>query len=441
MDQEKTYKWVQDRLRELNAGTIAEADFHQLETLAKDDPFVADALEGYQSHPDLNHSEYLDSLTQKIKPYKRERRRWLIPNLTVTAVAASLILIVGFYAVMTRLSTKHDEGLANATSAEHALSIEKSGDTVAIVPDQENTIASAEPSQPVAAAEVPRPETMRKSVTKPSSVKADKKEVAASETTRSKPADETYAIEDTKTKGVSPPYGKDSGQTKMNDQTATPALATEKQAAAYYANQIDPAVQAQRVTGRVTSLHGEPLIGVHLLIPGTNLGAVSQLDGKFELYLPDGASPVDVVYGGYENTQINLKPGDEDVNVQLNELSATTLNEVLPGNASGATSAKNASPKMSTVTVQMDDNLLFVDYLKTNSKYPLADIVNSSVKIVNLEFVVNADGHPSQIKVTQSSGENNLDDEAVRLIRKGPDWECAASQYPCKVKYSIYFKG
>jgi hypothetical protein len=48
LDQQKTISGFRIGSRELNAGTIAEADFRQLETLAKDDPFVADALEGYQ---------------------------------------------------------------------------------------------------------------------------------------------------------------------------------------------------------------------------------------------------------------------------------------------------------------------------------------------------------------------------------------------------------
>jgi hypothetical protein len=199
-------KWIQDRLRELNAGTIGAADFHQLETLAKEDPFVADALEGYQLHPDHDHSEYLDTLTQKIKPFKRERRRWLIPNLTVTAVAASLMLIVGFYAVMTRMSEKQDEGLATSAS-EHTLSIEKSGDTMAIVPDQDGSVATAEPSHPIAAAEAPKRETSTPSSSKPAVLKENKKEIAVSESSRSMPADETIVIADTKSSAVAPPSG------------------------------------------------------------------------------------------------------------------------------------------------------------------------------------------------------------------------------------------
>ena len=227
MDQEKTYKWIQDRLRELNAGTIAEADFRQLETLAKDDPFVADALEGYQSHPDLDHTEFLDSLTQKIKPFKRERRRWLIPNLTVTAVAASLILIVGFYAVMTRMSTNENKDMANV-AAEHQLSIEKSGDTFSIVPNEENNLAAAESSQPSGPVDEPRLETSRQSVSKPATTKEDKKSSNTTQSAKTTIADQPVDIVDTKTKGVSPPFGTEPVQTKSEEHLAAPAAAEAK---------------------------------------------------------------------------------------------------------------------------------------------------------------------------------------------------------------------
>jgi TonB family protein len=91
----------------------------------------------------------------------------------------------------------------------------------------------------------------------------------------------------------------------------------------------------------------------------------------------------------------------------------------------------------------MDDNPAHLDELpeKPISKISLAENLNTPAKIVTLEFFIGTDGHPGQVKVLQSSGEKKLDDEAVRLIRKGPDWSCGVEQYPCKVKYSIYFRG
>ena len=146
MDQEKTYRWVQDRLRELHSGTIAEADRHKLAALAKENPFVADALEGFELYPHINHAEHLESLTHRITGVKRVRRRWLIPNLTVTAVAASLILIVGFWAVMSRLSSDEKQEESVAVS-EYPLQIETYGDSITLTPVEDSAIASAEPSR------------------------------------------------------------------------------------------------------------------------------------------------------------------------------------------------------------------------------------------------------------------------------------------------------
>ena len=111
MDQELTYKWIQERLRELNSGTLSEQDRLRLVEIAKHDPFVSDALEGFHAHPDEEHAQHLQAITAKIKQPKRERRRWLIPNLTVTAIAASILLIVATYAVITRIEHKTDETL------------------------------------------------------------------------------------------------------------------------------------------------------------------------------------------------------------------------------------------------------------------------------------------------------------------------------------------
>ena len=111
MDQELTYKWIQERLRELHSGTLSEQDRLRLVEIAKDDPFVSDALEGFHAHPDEAHAEHLDAIAAKIKQTKRARRRWLIPNLTVTAIAASILLIVATYTVITRMEKSSDETL------------------------------------------------------------------------------------------------------------------------------------------------------------------------------------------------------------------------------------------------------------------------------------------------------------------------------------------
>ncbi len=441
MDQEKTYKWIQDRLRELNAGTIAAADFHQLETMAKEDPFIADALEGYKSHAHLNHTEYLDSLTRKIKSHKRERRRWLIPNLTVTAVAACLILIVGFYAVMSRLYQKEEPALANATD-ERELAIHKSGDTMAIYPAKEDEAATTETRQPLVSSEETGKKMDQPVLSRSFKTKENKSPASGTDAAAIASASQADRIGEVSSQEVLHPSGPEAVPGKSMELPIVPEGVKDESGGPYYANALDPAVIARRVTGKVTSINGDPLNGVNLLIPGTNLGVTSQADGQFELFLPNGETPVDVVYAGYEDTTIQIKPGDKDVVVQLKAISTGSQQDgLVAGSVSSEPRASKASPKMSTVTLQTDDHLLFADYLKSNSKFSIAENLDVPFKTTTLEFVINADGHPDQIKVLQTSGDKSLDAEAVRLIKKGPDWECGEAKFPCKVRYSIYFKG
>lgn len=436
MDQERTYKWIQDRLRELHAGTITDADFRQLESLAKDDPFVSDALEGYQAHSQLDHASYLDSLTARIQSKKRARRRWLIPNLTVTAVAASMIIIVGLYAVISRMEKDETPNLA-ANTNEHELTIGKPGDSVGLYAPSSATTDDVEPSPPIAAVE----QQASKSSTdiQPSASRSKRQSEKKHDVAEIQAEESSSDIADGRKMNEAAPAGNISTYSKEAEQATAPAAKAQDKDLAYYANQMDPRIMAQRVSGRVTSENGEPLIGVNFLVQGTNLSTTSQLDGKFELYLPKGDAPVDVVYGGYEDQEVNLKPGDENVEIRLASMTTLINDNVMAGAASKTERAQTASPKMATMTIQADDNLLFVDYLKTNSKYPLADNLNVPAKTVLLEFIVNTDGHPSQVKVVESSQVKALDEEAVRLIKKGPDWECKMG-YPCKVNYRIYFK-
>lgn len=61
-------------------------------------------------------------------------------------------------------------------------------------------------------------------------------------------------------------------------------------------------------------------------------------------------------------------------------------------------------------------------YLSENIKYPLVAKENGIQGRVICEFVVNADGSISDVKVVRSGGDPSLDKEAVRVIKSMPKW-------------------
>ena len=73
---------------------------------------------------------------------------------------------------------------------------------------------------------------------------------------------------------------------------------------------------ADIVTGTVTDKEGEPLIGASVRVPGTNIGAATDLDGKFSLDVPAGKKIL-ITYVGYVNQEI--KPNGKTLSIQLAE--------------------------------------------------------------------------------------------------------------------------
>ncbi len=49
--------------------------------------------------------------------------------------------------------------------------------------------------------------------------------------------------------------------------------------------------QSKKVTGRVTDVTGEPIIGANVLVKGTTHGVISDLDGSYSLDTYSGAYP------------------------------------------------------------------------------------------------------------------------------------------------------
>ncbi len=81
-----------------------------------------------------------------------------------------------------------------------------------------------------------------------------------------------------------------------------------------------------RVTGTVISAEdGQPVVGASVIVPGTKVGTVTNLDGKFMLTVPKGSTNVRVSYLGMVSQTLAAQ---EQMNVSLKS-DARSLNEVV----------------------------------------------------------------------------------------------------------------
>ena len=84
---------------------------------------------------------------------------------------------------------------------------------------------------------------------------------------------------------------------------------------------------AREISGKVTDKNGEPLLGVNILVKGTNFGTSTDFDGNFTLEIPDDAKIIVVSYIGYKTQEIAVE-GKSNFDIKLEE-SARALAEVV----------------------------------------------------------------------------------------------------------------
>ena len=73
----------------------------------------------------------------------------------------------------------------------------------------------------------------------------------------------------------------------------------------------------RRITGQVTDETHEPMIGASILVVGTTIGVITDLNGNYTLHVPGGRTALHFSYVGYESRTVTLPATGNVLNVQL----------------------------------------------------------------------------------------------------------------------------
>lgn len=110
--------------------------------------------------------------------------------------------------------------------------------------------------------------------------------------------------------------------------------------------------QAGRITGTITEMNGSPILGASVLLKGTSIGTISDLDGKYSINVPDKNSILVFSYVGYEKQE--LKAGKQTMNVVLVETSKAMDEVVVVGY--GTQKKVNMTGAVSSVSMKELEN-------------------------------------------------------------------------------------
>jgi len=193
------------------------------------------------------------------------------------------------------------------------------------------------------------------------------------------------------------------------------------------------------VSGRIISAtDGSPLPGATIVVTGSSIGTVSDIDGNYSLTLPTGASQLSAFYVGFQPSDVNINSSRMNISLQedtqaLEEM--VTLGYALKGKAEGlelsARERRISAPQMKvelaySISTTVIENQTTVEIevaepysIKSNGEKTLVDLKN---------FQVDASYRYSVVP--------KLDDDAF-LIAEIPDW----SQYSLlQGESNLYFE-
>ena len=186
--------------------------------------------------------------------------------------------------------------------------------------------------------------------------------------------------------------------------------------------------------GRVTDESGEALPGATVLNKGTTSGTTTDFDGFFELPKSENQEIV-ISYVGFESQEITV--GSESY-IEAELIGTADLQEVVVT----AVNAERDEITGYVAAVPLIGNKKFKKYLKENLQYPEAAQVDGIEGTVVLQLSINELGTVTEIDVKKSLG-YGCDQEAIRLIRDGPDWEPAEKdgvKVEDKIRVKVKFK-
>ena len=376
------------RLSDYIQGLRKGKEAHRLEKESMKDPFLADAIDGY-NQVEGNHEQRIEQLRIQISARSTKKSN---SYAIIWSVAACLVIGFGISSYFLFLKETPEPVIPIIPQKE-----------IALVPTKTKTDST--PISPV------------------SMKQADKKDIIAKSRT-------------TITKPPSVPIT----SMPMEEETSDHMVAATDEEVIMTTGASDPeSVKKMRIAkmaviptndiikGNVTDQKGEPLIGASVMYKGTNIGTVTDVNGEFSLLKKAENKQLTAQYIGYDPVEVPVDTS-RTMLIAMNEDQKGLSEVVVVGHGVNKKANKDNTPQ------PVDGKRKYLKYLKKNLVRPTDETCAQVKGKVVLTFLVNRDGRPFHIKVKKSLCESS-DKEAIRLVQEGPDWTYGNKQAEVTVKF------
>lgn len=323
-------------------GDATRVDESHLDQLAQDDPFLAEAMEGYRAMAEVDFEEHISVLENQLLPQTK------IFHLNWKIAAAILFLIVataGFW-LINKPNSVIESGMADQlnTKKTAAPQVAEEERRDAVIDSTE--FSKEENNELIADATTISPKPTVAPIEKPITTKKEKIQAPIAEAEAA--SEEGTMMNDIAVRSVDQDKEIQATVPTAYD-ISTPSVERKKPQ--------DITNHAKTLRGQVLDENNEPLIGANVMIPGTKTGAITDFNGNFSLPLENDTQELQIGYVGYNPKTTKVLPDQNDIKIVMQE-PALALDEVtVTGYHSRAAKRKDSNRSMKQYKKEIESQI------------------------------------------------------------------------------------
>jgi hypothetical protein len=418
-------------IRKYLNGELDARAMHQLEKRAQDDPFLMDAIEGYEK-AGSDQQPHLDELGGRLQQRVIRKERRIIP-MKFIAIAASILVVLTIGGLWLYKTQPQKTKTAQVATTEIKAKPVLPPQTDITKPDTAKTVEIATLKSKPRLVHVKKSPTANKQVTAvPNPVIVADEIASLNSKSKDKQLKDTVPLNEVIVMGYTTQRKKDVSAAVSTVSPGVERLLQGRAAGVMIrgtgANNIN--VPKKTIKGKIIGKYdGLPIVGATVRVQGTNASTITDANGMFNLSADSTKSKLVVAYIGYAARQVNIRQRDSLNTIALEPANATLAEVVVTGYTNTAATdnatVTNAHPQAGWSG--------FKKYLKENAVSP-----DGKAGAVKLSFQVDRVGAVSDIAVVKGLSPAT-DQKAIELIKNGPPWTGNSAGKPEKVKVRLKF--
>lgn len=414
-------------IRKYLNGELDARAMHQLEKRAQDDPFLMDALDGYEKAGGDQQS-HLDELCGRLKQRVARKEKRIIP-LQFIAIAASILVVLTIGTLWLYKTQPEKSKTAQLATTEIKAKPVLPPQTDITKPDTTKTVEIAILKPKSGPVHIKKSAAANKQVTAvPNPVIAA--DEIASLNSKDKQLKDTVPLNEVIVMGYTSQKKRDVAASVTTVSPGVERLLQGRAAGVMIRGTGTINVPKKTIKGKVVGKDdGQPIVGATVRVPGTNASTITDANGMFNLSADSTKSKLVVAYIGYTPRQVNIRQRDSLNTIAL-EPANPTLAEVVVTGYTNTAATNNATVTNAHPQAGWSG---FKKYLKENAVSP-----DGKAGVVKLSFLVDRAGAVSDIAVVKGLSPAT-DQKAIELIKNGPPWAGSSTGKPEKVKVRLKF--